>query len=184
MSTSSDGSNWSAPVGIPIDATTSTVDHFIPGMAVDPATSGGSARIALTYYFYPTAQCTSATCQLNVGFISSQDGGNTWSPATTLAGPMSLSWLPNTSSGVMVGDYISTVFSNGHAYGVFAVAQANSGSTFNQSIFTTTNALLAASSQLSLPVMRAESAVTRQSDHGARKFYDLDHEHPVPRRKR
>lgn len=118
------------------------------------------------------------------GFISSQDGGNTWSPATTLAGPMSLSWLPNTSSGVMVGDYISTVFSNGHAYGVFAVAQANSGSTFNQSIFTTTNALLAASSQLSLPVMRAESAVTRQSDHGARKFYDLDHEHPVPRRKR
>ena len=69
MSTSSDGSNWTAPVGIPIDAVSSTVDHFIPAIAVDPATSGGSARLALTYYFYPTAQCTAATCQLNVGLF-------------------------------------------------------------------------------------------------------------------
>ena len=99
LSTSADGSNWTAPTGIPIDAVTSTADHFIPGLAVDPATSGGSAHLALTYYFYPNAGCTAATCQLEVGFVSSADGGNTWSAPVTLAGPMILSWLPSTLSG-------------------------------------------------------------------------------------
>src|SRR5207237_1072750 len=35
MSTSTDGKTWTAPVRIPIDLVTSTVDHFIPGIAVD-----------------------------------------------------------------------------------------------------------------------------------------------------
>ena len=67
-----------------------------------------AARIGLTYYFYPNRSCTAATCQLDVGFISSTNGGASWSTATQLAGPMTLSWLPNTSQGRMVGDYIST----------------------------------------------------------------------------
>ena len=122
--------------------------------------------------------------QLEFGFVSSSDGGTTWSAPTTLAGPMSLSWLPNTSSGLMVGDYIATAYSNGQAYGVFSVAQAGSGAAFNQSIFTTTAALPARANEANRPVMKAASAVTRQSDHGPRKFYDLDHEHPVPRRRK
>ena len=184
LSTSSDGSNWTAPAGIPIDAATSTVDHFIPALAVDPATSGSSARLALTYYFYPVAQCTAATCQLEVGFISSPDGGNTWSAPTMLAGPMSLSWLPNTSSGVMVGDYVATAFSNGHAFTVFAVAHANSSATFDEAIYANTNPLLATAEQSLRGAMRPESAVTRSSDHGPRKFYDLDNEHPIQPRKK
>jgi BNR repeat-like domain len=184
LSTSSDGSNWTAPVGIPIDAVTSTVDHFIPAIAVDPETSGASARLAVTYYFYPVAQCSTATCQLEVGFISSQDGGNTWAAAITMAGPMSLSWLPSTSSGVMVGDYIATAFSGGHAHTVFAVARANSGATFDEAIYANTNALLATTNQSLRAVMRAESAVTCNSDHGPRKFYDLDNEHPIQPQKK
>ncbi len=184
LSTSSDGSNWTAPVGIPIDAATSTVDHFIPALAVDPATTGGSARLALTYYSYPIAQCTTATCQLNVGFVSSHDGGNTWSAATTLAGPMSLSWLPSTSSGVMVGDYTAVAFSNSRVYAVFAVARANSGATFDEAIYANSNALTIAASQSAHAAMKAASAVTRNSDHGPRKFYDLDHEHPIRPQKR
>ena len=39
-----------------------------------------------------------------------------------LAGPMTMSWLPNTSQGRMVGDYISTSFSGGTAHPVFPVA--------------------------------------------------------------
>jgi hypothetical protein len=184
MSSSSDGSNWTMPVGIPIDAVTSTVDHFIPALAVDPATGGTTAHLALIYYFYPATACTVATCQLNVGFVSSQDGGNTWSPPTTLAGPMTLTWLPNTSSGLMVADYVAVAYSNSRAYGVFAVAQANVGTVLNQAIFTTQNALTQRSSQLTRNVMKAESAIARKSDHKPRKFYDLDHEHPIPRRKR
>jgi hypothetical protein len=183
MSTSSDGSNWTAPVGIPIDAVTSTVDHFIPALAVDPATSGGSAHLALTYNFYPQTACTPPTCQLEVGVVSSSDGANTWSAPTTLAGPMQLAWLPNTSSGVMVGDYMAAAYSNGHAYGVFAVAQTNSGSTFNEAIFATTNPLPQTRQSQHLAI-RADAVVTRRSDHPPRKFFDLDHEHPIPQKRK
>jgi hypothetical protein len=137
MSTSSDGVSWSAPARIPIDAITSTLDHFIPGLGIDPVTSGGTAHLGMTYYYYPQTNCSAATCALYVGFISSLDGGNTWSAATPIAGPMSLNWLPSTFSGQMVADYIATSFAGGKAYGVFAVAKAKSGSTFDQAIYTT-----------------------------------------------
>jgi hypothetical protein len=137
MSTSADGVSWTAPARIPIDPPTSTVDHFIPGLGIDPATSGGTAHLGLTYYYYPQANCTAATCALDVGFISSLDGGANWSSPTALAGPMSLSWLPSTFSGQMVADYIATSFANGNAYGMFALAKANSGATFDEAIYTT-----------------------------------------------
>lgn len=137
MSTSGDGATWSSVARIPSDATNSGVDHFIPGLGIDPATSGASAHLGLTYYYYPQANCTVSTCALFVGFISSTDGGTTWSAPTPVAGPMSLSWLPSTDSGLMVADYISTSFSGGKAYGFFAVAKAKSGSTFDEAIYTT-----------------------------------------------
>jgi Neuraminidase (sialidase) len=137
MSTSTDGTTWSAPARIPIDATTSGVDHFIPGLGADPQTAGSSAHLGLTYYYYSQGNCTASTCQLNVGFTASQDGGATWSAPVHLAGPMKLAWLPATSNGRMVGDYIATAFSQGKAYGVFAVAKVKSGSTFNEAIYTT-----------------------------------------------
>jgi len=137
MSTSADGVSWTAPARIPIDATTSTVDHFIPGLGLDPATSGSTAHLGLTYYYYPQTNCTPATCALYVGFISSLDGGSTWSTPTPIAGPMALSWLPSTFSGQMVADYVATSFAGGKAYGVFAVAKAKSGTTFDEAIYTT-----------------------------------------------
>jgi hypothetical protein len=45
---------------------------------------------------------------------------------------MKLTWLPNSQNGLMVGDYIATAFSNGVPHGVFAVAAAKSGTTFNE----------------------------------------------------
>ena len=137
------GASWTPPVRIPIDSTTSGVDHFIPGIAVDPATSGGNAHLALTYYFYPVSSCTSSTCKLEVGFVSSTNGGTSWSNARTLAGPMKLSWLPPTSLGRMVGDYISTSFSGGLAYPFFSFAQApaSGGPAYNQTIRTTASGL-------------------------------------------
>lgn len=137
MSTSTAGKKWTAPVRIPIDPTNSTVDHFIPGIAVDGTTQGNSARIAITYYSYSNANCNQNTCQLSVGFISSLDGGATWSVPQTLAGPMTLTNLANTSLGFMVGDYISTLFSGANALPVFAVAGAKNGNVFNEAMFST-----------------------------------------------
>ena len=110
LSTSSDGTTWSAVTRIPLDPVDSGVDHFIPGLAVDHDSSGAGTLLALTYYYYPDAACTADTCQLDVGFSTSLDAGQTWSQPQTLAGPMQLSWLANTTQGVMVGDYISTSF--------------------------------------------------------------------------
>ena len=141
ISTTTDGTTWTTPVRVPIDAVSSTVDHFIPGLGIDPNTSGASAHLALTYYYYPVANCSASTCALYAGFISSLDGGQTWSNPTPLAGPMSLSWLPSTFSGQMVADYIGTSFANGKAYGFFAVAKPKTGTTFDQAIYTTASGM-------------------------------------------
>jgi hypothetical protein len=165
MSTSTNGTSWSTPVRIPIDAVTSTVDHFIPGLAVDRATSGSTAHLALGYYAYPTANCSSSTCQLQVGFISSADGGSTWSAPQTLAGPMSLAWIASTTQGRMVGDYISTSFVGAVAFPVFVVATAKVGTAFVERMTTVANGLsvtVAAAAASGL-----DTAVTRTSDHAA-----------------
>ena len=130
MSTSTDGVSWSAVQLIPINSTGSGIDHFIPGLAVDSATSGGAVHLGLTYYFYSSANCTAdgsggmPACQLLVGFVSSSDGGAHWTAPAVLAGPMTVTWLPLTSQGYMVGDYMSASFANATAHPLFAVAQA------------------------------------------------------------
>ncbi|MFI9388392.1 sialidase family protein [Kutzneria sp. NPDC052558] len=142
LSKSTNGATWTSPTRVPIDATTSTVDHFVPGIGVDPSTAGASARIGLTYYFYPTSNCTASTCRLDVGFISSTNGGTSWSAATQVAGPMTLSWIPNTSQGRMFGDYISTsVRAGGNAFPVVPIASAPTGSTFAMGMFAPTGGL-------------------------------------------
>ncbi len=137
MSDSATGTPVTASARIQMYALGGTVDHFIPGLGIDPNTSSSTAHLGLTYYYYPVANCTAATCALYAGFISSLDGGQTWSAPTPLAGPMTLSWLPSTFSGQMVADYVATSFANGKAYGFFAVAKAKSGATFDQAIYTT-----------------------------------------------
>jgi hypothetical protein len=142
-STSSNGTTWSKVARIPIDATTSTVDHFIPGIGIDPTTSGATAHIAIHYYYYSNTSCTKTTCKLYVGYVSSHNGGSTWAAAKQLAGPMQLTWLPNSQNGLMVADYIATAFTNGVPHGVFAVAKAKSGATFNQAMNTAQNLTVA-----------------------------------------
>lgn len=136
ISRSTDGLTWTAPRRVPIDPVTSGVDHFIPGLGVDRTTAGGSARLALAFYYYRQSNCTQATCQLSVGYLSSSDGGVTWSRPIRLAGPMQLSWIANTSQGRMVGDYMSTSWSGGSAHPVFAVARPPSGGVFDEAIYT------------------------------------------------
>ena len=159
FSTSGEGVNWSAVSRVPIDAVGSGVDHFIPGLGVDPATSGAGAHLALTYYYYPNGACTAATCQLDVGFVSSPDGGANWSAPTALAGPMSLADIAATSQGPMVGDYISTSFNSaGTAATVFAVGNPHTGSVFDEGMWAPSTPL---------PVTSAAQATRRASTAGA-----------------
>jgi hypothetical protein len=133
MTTSANGTTWTPVVRIPIDPVSSTFDHFIPGVDADNATQGNTAHLGLTFYLYPKANCSVSTCKLQAGFISSQDGGTTWSRAMRLVGPMHLTWLPFTTLGYMVGDYISTSFgSNGKAYPVIPNATITPNCTQSQ----------------------------------------------------
>ena len=124
-STSMDGVAWTAKARVPIDPTNSGVDHFIPGFAVDRSTSGEHARASRSATTTTRSPTAAATCQLTVGFISSTDGGATWTQPRKVGGPISLSWIASTNQGVMVGDYMSTSFAGGNfAFPVFAVAKA------------------------------------------------------------
>ena len=176
MSTSSDGARWSDPVRIPIDATTSTVDHFLATVAVDPSTSGSSAHLTLVYHYYPTAACSPSDCALDVAYVTSQDGGASWSSPTALAGPMTIAWLADTSQGRMVGDYVGVTYVAGRAFPAIAVARANNGTTFDEAIYTSTDPLIQARGVLSAkhepPIPGA------RSDHAAREFYDEEGRYP------
>jgi hypothetical protein len=173
-SSSTDGVNWSAVTRVPIDATTSGVDHFIPGLAVNKSTSGGTAHLVLTYYFYPVSSCTQSTCQLDIGTISSTNGGATWGAATMVTGPMNVTWLANTSQGRMVGDYISTSFNASgpaSAHGVFAVATAPSGGVFNEAMFTTAAGITRGGtlSGETAPLDSVPAGINRPSQHAAHR---------------
>jgi hypothetical protein len=136
-STSTNGTTWTAVTRVPIDSTTSGVDHFLPGLGVDRTTSGTTTRIGLYYYFYPVANCSSSTCRLQAGYISSANGGSSWSTATTLTGPFPLAQIANTDQGRMVGDYISTSIVGGRAVSAFPVGRAPTGDqAFNEALFT------------------------------------------------
>jgi hypothetical protein len=127
------GTSWSSVTRIPIDGTGSGIDHFIPGLAVNKATSGASAQLGLTYYFYPKGSTA-----LNVGFISSGNGGSTWGTPQTITDSSNSAtsvWAATTSQGRMVGDYISTSYgSDNLAHGVFATVSTGSSGTSCSSV--------------------------------------------------
>jgi len=148
ISTSTNGTKWTAPARIPIDALNSTVDHFIPGLGVDRATSGTTAHLTAAYYFYPQANCDDSTCRVHVGFTTSSDGGKTWTAGKDLgAGAMQISWLPASQNGPMLADYLSSSYVNGKAFGVFMVAKAPSGGLFNEAAYTTKQPLEASADE-------------------------------------
>jgi len=177
MSTSTNGTTWSKVTRIPIDPLKSTVDHFIPGIGVDLATSGKTAHISVTYYYYPAASCGSS-CQLYVGFTISKDGGKTWTAGQKLAGPMQLSWLPQSQNGLMVADYLAVAYANGNPFGVFAVAKAPSKGQYNEAMYTTKNPLLAGSARRFSSL--AEKPLPNVKGRYVWKYYDDDGEYPIP----
>ena len=162
-STSTDGVAWTAKTRVPIDATNSGVDHFIPGFAVDRSTSGSTTHLALGYYYYPVAACNSSTCQLTVGFVSSTDGGTTWTQPRKVAGPIRLQDIASTNQGVMVGDYMSTSFAGGnYAFPIFAVAKAKTGTVFDERAY---SARFDVTIPSTAPLIRARKDRIRYTKH-------------------
>jgi hemolysin type calcium-binding protein len=138
LATSTDGVTWSTR-RVPIVAASSRAHFVHPAIAVDPASSGTRVRLGITYYVMPTNQCELVTCKVDVGFVSSADGGASWSgPRRLNARSMRLFWLPPTGLGRMLADYISTSYVRDGVVAVFAYASppAADGS-FREAIFAT-----------------------------------------------
>jgi hypothetical protein len=132
---------FGAPVRIPEDYpndTTNTNDHFVPGIAVEfnPAHVGATAHLGLFNYTYPVAGCTYASrdasqCDMQYEYVSSTNGGASWSAPTILA-HMTVASIARTSQGPMVGDYsdaavVPTGPTAGRAIAAFAVGLPPSG---------------------------------------------------------
>ncbi len=141
LSTSADGVNWSAPVRL-LPAETGTSMSFIPAIAVEPATSGKTAHVAVTYYTMQLpGRChlfvPGCGQEVNAWFLESKDGGATWGARQRLNGePMPLDWLSETTLGRMLGDYVSVSWSDGRAIPVLSMA-GEPGFTMAQAIFAT-----------------------------------------------
>jgi hypothetical protein len=138
ISSSVDGRAWSSPRQIPLRGPNAGEDAVLPGLAVDPATSGASARLGVTFYSFVQVPCSPSTCRLDVGFAWSNDAGDTWEDVTPLTStPIPLTSLPQTNLGRMAGDYISTSFVKGAAVTVFPVASLP-GPPFDEAMFAAT----------------------------------------------
>ena len=137
LSSSADGVHWTAKARIPIDPTTSGIDHFTPGIGVDRTTSGATAHLGVTYNYFPQAACSVTTCRLYTAFISSANGGQTWGKPLTLTPAMQEPWMAN-AGGYFVGDYVATAFTqDGLAHSVFAVAKAPKKTVLDEAAYTT-----------------------------------------------
>jgi hypothetical protein len=179
LSSSADGKAWSAVSRIPIDPLKSTVDHFLPGIGADPATSGSTAHLTIVYYYYPVSACNNS-CKLEVGFVTSENGGSTWTAGKQLAGPMQLTWLPVSDAGYMVADYIGVTYTNGNPRGIFAVAKAPAGGLLNEAMYTTKEPLLAATGEPRFSSRGEKPVPGAKSDHEMKFYYDDEGHAPIP----
>jgi hypothetical protein len=132
LSESRNGIQWSTPYRVPLDSTTSGADHFLPTLAARSTIFG--TTLGLSYYGYPNANCTAATCTPYAYFADSYNDGGSWSSPAALAGPFNNTWFASTGAGYMVADYFESAYP---VYGYIApvtVASPPTGSTYHEMV--------------------------------------------------
>jgi hypothetical protein len=99
-------------------------------------------------------------------YASSGTAAGTWSAPTQVAGPMNLSWIPNTSQGRMFGDDISTsIRGGGNAVAVIPIGNAPTGSTFDLAMYAPAGGL-----PLTGGALRASAAGVRSTTGTGHRF--------------
>jgi hypothetical protein len=120
VSTSPDGVTWSAPAAV-----TRGRNALLPAIGIDPATG----RVAVAYM-------RSVAAGMDVELV--QSAGTGWdTPRRLSAQTMPLSWMPNTVSGRMLGDYISVHYAGGRPLVVWVLANEPVGTSFRQAVYAT-----------------------------------------------
>jgi hypothetical protein len=138
LASSTDGVQWTPPVRVPSIPPDEL--NFLPALAVDPATSGRTARLALLYHsVVPSINCNAECYEVDAKLTISTNGGTTWTrPLRLNSVSMQPSWMADTALGRMLGDYVSVSWVRGRPIGVFSLASPPNGQAFRQAIFATT----------------------------------------------
>ena len=141
LARSTDGLNWTRPVRVPSGNPALPIDYVLPGLAVDPASSGKRTRLGIVYHSVPRqGSCAFVACAgVDVGFVGSLDAGRTWSkPQRLTTQPMALSWIADGGIGALLGDYVSASWVGGRPIPVFSLASPPVGGELRQAIFAAT----------------------------------------------
>lgn len=122
---SPDGVSWSAPRALP---TRSTGNAFAPTVAVEPATG----RLAVLYY----AATGCPACRVDAWVLESADGRRWTAPLRLSARGSRPEWMPQTTQGAMLADYVSISWVAGRPLAVVALAEEPlPGGRLRQAIF-------------------------------------------------
>jgi hypothetical protein len=122
VATSPDGAQWSSP-----SLVSRGRNAFLPAIGIDAATG----RVAIAYLRL-------APAGVDVDLVESAGAPTRWSaPRTLSAQSMPLRWMPNTTSGRMLGDYISVHYARGRPLVVWVLASEPVGTGFRQAVLAT-----------------------------------------------
>jgi hypothetical protein len=122
VATSPDGVAWSARARV-----TRARDAVLPAIGIDAATG----RVAIAYM-------RSTAAGIDVELVVSPGSPAAWAvPRRLSAHSMPLRWMPRTTSGRMLGDYISVHFAGGRPLVVWVLASEPVGRSFRQAVYAT-----------------------------------------------
>ena len=122
VSTSDDGVTWTAP-----SVVTRGRNAVLPAIGIDPATG----RVAIAYM-------RSGSAGVDVELVESQGAATGFgAPRRLSAQSMPFEWMPSTTSGRMLGDYISVHYARGRPLVVWVLASEPVGASFRQAVYST-----------------------------------------------
>ena len=111
LSSSADGRSWTTPVRVPL-GTRGRLDYVMPGIAVDPATSGRRTRLAIVAYVLGP-DCDDENCVVTARTVVSANAGETWTRPVAFDARGTLQDAPRSGSLRMIGDYLSASWTSG-----------------------------------------------------------------------
>jgi hypothetical protein len=122
VATSSDGIGWSSA-----SAVTSGPSALLPAVGIDPE----SGRVAIAYYRLLSSGMVAE-------FVEAAGAGAPFGPSRRLTAlPMQLAWMPRTTTGRMLGDYISVTYAGGRPLVVWVLASPPVGASLRQAVYAT-----------------------------------------------
>ena len=122
VATSQDGATWSAPTAV-----TRGGDDVLPAIGTDPATG----RVAIAFM-------RSGANGIDTLLVQSDGNPARWGPARRLSAESSaLPSMPRTTSGRMLGDYISVHYSSGRPLVVWVLALTPVAGELRQAVYAT-----------------------------------------------